>query len=118
MGVALAILTIVLNLWLIPTYGIAGAAYATFLAICMYNSVKFIYVKLKFGIQPFTNETFKVLSLLLLMGVLFYFLQFAFHPILNIALKSAIMIIMYVGVLYRFKISEDVLGVFSKFLGK
>ncbi|MEL6916778.1 MAG: oligosaccharide flippase family protein [Bacteroidota bacterium] len=118
MGVALAMLTIVFNLWLIPTYGIAGAAYATFLAICLYNTVKFIYVWLKFGMQPLTNETFKVFALLLLLGALFYYLQFTFHPILNIALKSGIMIVMYMGVLYRFKISEDVMGIISKFIGK
>lgn len=118
MGVVLAVLTILFNLWLIPKYGIEGAAYATFLAICIYNIVKFLYVKLKFDIQPFTGETFKVLSLLLLMGALFYFLQFTFHPIVNIALKSIIIVVMYIGVLYRFKISEDVLRALSKFLGR
>lgn len=118
MGVVLAILTVVFNLWFIPKYGLNGAALATFLAICMYNTIKLVYVKLKFGIQPFTSETFKVLCLLLLTAALFYFLRFPFHPLLNIALKSILMILMYVGVLYWFKISEDVVGVLSKVLKK
>ena len=66
--------------------------------------------------QPFTWDTIKVLSLLLVMGAIFYFLQFPFHPLVNIGLKCALMSLMYVGVLYRFKISEDVFGVLNKWL--
>ena len=116
MGVLLALLTIFLNLWLIPLFGINGAALASFTAIALYNSIKIIYVKLKFRMHPFTRDTLKVFSLLILIGALFYFLQFPFHPIVNIGLKCAIMSLMYIGVLYRFKISEDVFGVLTKWL--
>lgn len=116
MGVMLAVLTIILNLWLIPRFGIDGAALASFSAIALYNSIKIIYVKLKFNMQPFTWDSIKVLSLLLVMGAIFYFLQFPFHPIVNIGLKCALMSLMYAGVLYRFKISEDVFGVLNKWL--
>lgn len=118
MGVVLALMTILFNLWLIPKYGLDGAAIASFSAFFIYNTAKLIFVRLKFKIIPYTAETFKVLSLLLLIGSLFYFLQFSFHPIVNIALKSVLMVVMYVGVLYRFKISEDVFGVLSRFLKK
>jgi len=37
--------------------------------------------------------------------------------LINIILKSLLIIAMYIGVLYRFKISEDVFGVLSKYLG-
>jgi len=102
-GVLLALLAIGLNLWLIPTYGLKG-------------SLKLMYVKSKFDIIPFTKETLKVIVLLCITGALFYYLQFSFHPIINIALKSMLMIALYGGILYRFKISEDVYGVISKFL--
>ena len=45
-GVILAILAIVLNLILIPLYGINGSALATFIAIVVYNSIKVYFVKL------------------------------------------------------------------------
>lgn len=108
MGVLLAVLTIVLNLWLIPILGIKGAAIASFAAIAIYNILKLVYVKIKFNLLPFTTATFKILGLLLVVGALFYFLNFSFHPIVNIVLKSALISLMYVGILYRFKISEDV----------
>ena len=116
MGVLLAILTIFLNLWLIPLYGINGAALASFTAIAIYNTIKIIYVKQKFKMLPFSRDTFKVLALLALVGALFYFLQFPFHPIVNIALKCSLMSLMYIGILYRFKISEDVIGILTKWL--
>lgn len=116
MGVILAVLTVFLNLWLIPRFGINGAAMASFMAISCYNCIKLIYVGSKFKMQPFTAETFKVFSLLLLICALFYFLQFPFHPVLNILLKSALMGLMYLGALYRFRISEDVFGILSKWL--
>ena len=118
MGVILAILAILFNLWLIPEYGLDGAAIASFSAFFIYNTIKLIYVKLKFNMMPFSSETFKVLCLLVLIASLFYSLEFPFHPILNIVLKSILMIAMYIGVLYRFKISEDVFGVLKRFLNK
>ncbi|WP_316933013.1 lipopolysaccharide biosynthesis protein [Arenibacter algicola] len=60
MGVALAILTILLNLWLIPKYGLDGAAIASFMAFFIYNSIKLGFVKWKFGIQPITKETLRL----------------------------------------------------------
>ena len=115
-GVLLAVMAVGLNLWLIPAYGLKGAAIASFSAFFIYNSLKIYYVKAKFNISPFTKETLKVSALLLIVGILFYYLQFSFHPVLNILLKSVLVIAMYVGILYRFKISEDVYGVLSKFL--
>lgn len=115
-GALLALLAIGFNLWLIPAYGIKGAAIASFSAFFIYNSLKLFYVKSKFGISPFTSETVKVFALLIVVGVLFYTFQFFFHPIINIVLKSILVVFMYVGILYRFKISEDVYGVLSKFL--
>ena len=118
MGVFLAISTILFNLWLIPKYGIDGAAIASFLAFFIYNTIKLVYVKLKFGFFPFSSETMKVLLLLGVIAAIFYYLNFPFHPIVNILLKSIPMIFLYVFVLYRFRISTDVHKVISRFFGK
>ncbi|WP_297702547.1 polysaccharide biosynthesis C-terminal domain-containing protein [uncultured Eudoraea sp.] len=118
MGVLLAAFTILFNWLLIPEYGLNGAAFATFIAICIYNTIKLIYVKRKFNIMPFTIETAKIAGLLVLMVAIFYFVEFTFNPLVNIVLKSVLISVVYVGILYRFKISEDVFGVLSGFLGK
>jgi O-antigen/teichoic acid export membrane protein len=117
MGAFLAVCAILLNIWLIPALGINGAAVASFIAVVIYNSIKLIYVHLKFKIHPFTKETGKVVFLLLVVCVMFYALQFPFHPVLNIVLKGILICLMYIGILYRFKISEDVFGILNKYLG-
>ncbi len=116
MGVFLAVMTILFNLWLIPKYGINGAAYASFAAFFIYNTIKLLFVKLKFNLLPFTKETWQVLALFLGFGVIFSFMHFPFHPIVNIGLKSLIVIILFLVLLFKLNLSEDVQGIFSKFL--
>ncbi|PWL39050.1 sugar isomerase [Flagellimonas aquimarina] len=115
-GICLALLTIVLNLVLIPELGLEGAALASFISIFIFNLVKLVFVKLKFGFLPFTGATFKVFATLVLLGILFHLLQFSFHPVINIILKSGLIVLMYLGILYRFEISEDVSGILAKWL--
>ncbi|WP_165749581.1 lipopolysaccharide biosynthesis protein [Cellulophaga sp. Z1A5H] len=118
LGVFLAIITILFNMWLIPEYELIGAAIASFSAIFIYNTLKIVFVKVRFGILPFSNAMLKVLLVLVLLGVAFYFITIPFHPILSISIKSILMIVFYTWVLYRFKLSEDVSGVLIKFFKK
>tara|TARA_R110002050_G_scaffold16019_2_gene49026 strand:+ start:126449 stop:127912 length:1464 start_codon:yes stop_codon:yes gene_type:complete len=116
MGVFLAFMTIIFNLWLIPAYGLLGAAIASFSALFIYNTVKLIFVKIRFGILPFTIEMFMTMGVLVLLSFGFYFIEFSFHPILNIIIKSVLIGFIYLWILFRFKLSEDVYGVISKYL--
>jgi O-antigen/teichoic acid export membrane protein len=52
----LAMMTIALNLVLIPEYGIQGAAIASFLAMFLFNLIKYLFVWIKFGLQPLYHE--------------------------------------------------------------
>jgi len=115
-GVCLAIGTILLNLWLIPKYGIEGAAWASFIAIISFNILKVVYVKLKFDMLPFSKGSLKVTILLILVGVVFLYVDFPFHAIVNILLKSILMVLFYTSILYRFNISEDVTSLISNIL--
>jgi len=107
-GVFLAITAIVLNIIFIPRYGIEGSALATFLAIVFYNTVKILFVKRKFNMQPFSAESLKICLLLIVSVLVMYFWDFPFHPILNIALKSALIGILYFVSIYKLNVSEDV----------
>ena len=107
-GVFLAITAIVLNIIFIPRYGIDGSALATFLAIVFYNTVKILFVKRKFNMQPFSAESLKICLLLVVSVLVMYFWDFPFHPILNIALKSTLIGILYFVSIYNLNVSEDV----------
>ena len=115
-GVILTVLTVVLNMIFIPMYGINGSALATFIAISVYNTIKIYFVKKKYQMSPFTRETAKVSALIFLIFVVFYFWEFPFHPIVNIALKSALIVGLYVFAIFRLAISEDISGMIKKYL--
>ena len=115
-GVVLAIIAIVLNFIFIPIYGIEGSAFATFLAVAIYNTIKVIFVKRKFNIQPFSWSSFKMVLLILSLSGLMYFWDFPFHPITNIALKSILVSIFYFIAVYKLNISDDVSIQIKKYL--
>ena len=115
-GVILTILTVLLNMLFIPMYGINGSAFATFLAISIYNTIKIYFVKKKFNMMPFNLETGKVCLLLIVCVGIFYFWDFPFHPILNIAVKSLLIGVFYVIVILKLNVSEDISLVIRKYL--
>ena len=115
-GVFLTILTVVLNIIFIPKFGIEGAAYATFIAMFLYNISKIVFVNYKFKMQPFTINTAKTFVLLIALVFAFYFWEFSFHPIINIILKSMLIGLSYVFVVYRFNLSEDITAIIKKVL--
>jgi len=106
-GIFTVLLMIALNMIFIPLYGIEGSAFATLLTVIIYNTIKLIYVVKKMHLYPFTNKTLYSLGILTVCFVLFYFWDFPFHAIINIALKSILITVVYVFANYKFMISEE-----------
>jgi O-antigen/teichoic acid export membrane protein len=117
-GLLLVFMMVGLNMLLIPPYGIVGAAWATLISVMVYNTIKLLFVVKKMNLFPFTKNTLKSASVILVVFILFYFWDFSFHPILNIALKSALITIIYVWINYKLMISEEVNEFIDKFLFK
>ncbi|WP_159023181.1 lipopolysaccharide biosynthesis protein [Formosa sp. L2A11] len=115
-GVFLAIISVLLNIYFIPHYGLNGAAYATFISVFLYNIIKISFVYRKFGILPFSENTLKVSILILISTLVFYFWDFSFNPIINIGLKSMIIGLVYGGICYYFNFSEDITKLLNKIL--
>jgi O-antigen/teichoic acid export membrane protein len=108
LGLALILLAVGLNLWLIPIYGLNGAALATLLAVIAYNTTKMYFVVFKMQLFPFQKGTWQSALILLATILLFFFWDFSFHPILNIVLKSILVSVFYGGLHYFLKVSADV----------
>lgn len=115
-GVLLTVLTIFLNMLFIPIYGINGSAFATFLAISVYNSIKIYFVKMKFNMMPFNYDTGKVLLLIIASVLLFYFWNFPFHPIVDIVLKTILASCLYVLIILKLDVSEDISSALKTYL--
>ena len=115
-GVLLAVMAIVLNAIFIPVFGIEGSAFATFLAVCIYNTIKIIFVKRKFNILPFSKASLKIILTLIVLSMTFYFWDFPFLPMVNIAIKSVVIGLIYAVVIYKLNVSEDISNQIKKHL--
>lgn len=60
--IAMSALIILLNLIMIPIYGIEGAAAASAIVMLLFNLVKYIFLKIRLGLEPFSKETLKILG--------------------------------------------------------
>lgn len=108
LGIVLAVLTVLLNLLLIPKFGINGAALATVLAISLYNTFKLWFVYAKFQMQPITYKTLSIIVLIVISVLIFYFWEFSFSPVINIMLKSGLISLWYITLILKFNISDDI----------
>jgi O-antigen/teichoic acid export membrane protein len=58
----MSVLIIALNYAMIPIYGIEGAAGASAIVMLLFNVVKYLFLKIKLGLEPFSKETLKILG--------------------------------------------------------
>lgn len=96
-----AIITVFLNVWLIPGYGRMGAAYATLLSVVFIN-ISYFYVLHK--IYPVTFEYFKFLKILLLLVIFNYAGSWVELDVVASILIKFVMLIMFIALLFYFDI--------------
>jgi O-antigen/teichoic acid export membrane protein len=108
LGIILVFVTIGLNQWLIPKFGIVGAAVATLISIFVYSLSKLLFVVFKMKLFPFTRKTIISLAIILLVFLCFYFWNFKTHPLISILLKSVLITIVYFGLVIATRVSNDI----------
>jgi O-antigen/teichoic acid export membrane protein len=104
----LAVTNITLNIILIKLYGLTGAAMATCISFFLFNLVKFIFIKIKFGFQPFSTKLIPVIAF----GVAAWFVS-DWLPLTSIAwinlfYKGAVFSLLFGLSIWGFKISPDI----------
>lgn len=106
--ISLIFITLFTNWIFIPTYGIVGAALATAISLLLFNLVSFLFLLVKFKMQPFTIKTF----LTVIIGFATFFLAGLLpeigSPMLTILLQSTVVLCVYIPLIVVFKISEDI----------
>ena len=101
--------------WLVPIYGVFGAAWATSVTLVVFNVCKYIFVWRKLDMQPYSMKTVLVL---IAGGASFatgYFLPHFFDnkghvyvsAIADTALRSTVIVVVYLIMLYWLKPSAD-----------
>ncbi len=117
-GIFTVVLMVVLNAIFITLYGIEGSAFATLLTVAIYNTIKLLFVVKKMNLYPFTYKTLHSLGILAVCFLLFYFWDFPFHAVVNIGLKSILLSGLYVLLIYKANLSDEINGVIEKGLKK
>jgi O-antigen/teichoic acid export membrane protein len=106
--VLLAVFSIAANLVLIPKFQINGAALSTLFSLSIFNIIKFMFLKWKWNLQPFTRSTLWVL----LAGSLAYLITMAIpaigHPVISMGVKSTFSLILFGAIILYFNLSPDV----------
>jgi O-antigen/teichoic acid export membrane protein len=103
----LAVLNIIANLIFIPQFDIAGAALATMMSVVLYNTLKTVYIYIKFGIHPFQVKLISVAVLTLGSYGLSLLFPPLSSPFLSILLKGSLITSFFVFFMLKMNISDE-----------
>jgi O-antigen/teichoic acid export membrane protein len=108
----LALCVVIGNLIFIPLYSYNGAALAALIALVIYNTIKFVFIWKKMGLQPFEWRT----GLILLLSIGIYVVV-EWIPVIegskwlawvmNIGLRSLAIGVLFVGAGWKWHLSPD-----------
>lgn len=101
-------LAIASNYILIRLYGMLGAAFATALSIFIYNFVKFLFVWIKFEMQPFRWNALAVLAIAGGCLALSFQIPYLYNFFTDLVVRSLLITILFVGAILLFNLSDDV----------
>ena len=106
-GFVLIFVTIVANLIFIPPYGISGAAIATGISLFFMNFSRFIVLKWKYNLNPFSYRTLLVLVLALGSYGISTFVPQLENVWLDLIVRSAIICVVFIPLTIVLKLSVD-----------
>ncbi|MCL7763215.1 oligosaccharide flippase family protein [Polaribacter sp. Z014] len=97
--------------------GTDGLALATLIVVFLANTFKLFFVKSKFSMTPFTDKSLKMILIIALLYLAFnfwdfpicdvYLWRFPVHPIINIALKSILITVIYIFLVLKLHVSNE-----------
>ena len=96
--------------------GTNGLAISTVITIFVFNTIKLWFVNYKFKMHPFTSKSWLMMFIILVLFSVFYFWDFSFHPLINIALKSALITVIYLFLVKKLHISAEINKLFKRYL--
>jgi O-antigen/teichoic acid export membrane protein len=105
-SIAMAVSVYFLNDYLIDLYGINGAAISTFIVLLIFTVLKIIYIRYKVKLQPFNFNSIKIFASILLIYFFNSYINLELSPLIEIIIRSKIILITYVLVVYFFGVSK------------
>lgn len=98
-----------LNVWLIPKYGIVGAAISTGLIYVLYNFARLIFVWYQFKMHPFEiKQLWVILLFFAVFGGMELIPSFIENPFIEIIFRGMLSSIIFIGVIYKLDWNGDI----------
>ena len=107
----MAALNVGLNAWLIPRYGISGAALSTLTSIGVFNLSKVVFAGVQFGLWPLDWRQLAVPGLMVLAGVGAFFIPSTGFWLTDFAVKGGVYTAACATLLLWLKPSEEADGI-------
>jgi O-antigen/teichoic acid export membrane protein len=112
-GVILVLLTLPLNYLLTKAVGFTGPAIADLITFSIYNGIRWVFLLVKFRMQPFTWKTFYTL---LLIGAVWWLCELLFaglHGLAGILVRSSVFAVLYGGGVLALRLSDDIVPIWD-----
>jgi O-antigen/teichoic acid export membrane protein len=108
--IILLVLIILSNILFIPWLGLIGAALASLLSYTVFLFLRFIYLWRKYEMQPFQFNHLKVLMITVITYLIQLLIPQLQNFIIDIAVRSMAMIMIYVALSIIFKVSDELIA--------
>lgn len=110
------VLAVVFNYFLTRSFGIYGTAVGSVIAILLYNSVRFIFIKRIYNLQPFSWRNGMVLVVTLLLIFSLWLIPTDAHQWVVIPLKMILFGTIYAFIIIRFNFSDDLTDLYRQII--
>jgi len=104
----LIVASFILNSIFIPDYGMVGAAIVAMILNMSYNIGKYLFIYLRFNLQPFTSDSLKILGVILLTTALGFLIPSIGEPILTLILRSFVMLSLFVTLILKLNLAPEI----------
>lgn len=102
------ILTVILDILFIPTYGLLGAAIITASVSVIFNLAKFLFIYYKFNFQPYNMNSLKIVGVIVIGFIIVWFMPtFTKYSILNIIINGGLISLFYITCIYKLNIVPE-----------
>lgn len=116
--VFLAVVTVLTNQYFIPIYGIDGAAMASLISLVAFNTLKLIFLYIKYKIQPFSLATVKILLLGSVTALVVFYIPDLGNPFINLGVRLMAISLLFIPSILRLKVSEDINEIWANLVKK
>ena len=105
--ILLIVLVVVTNFIFIPIFGLAGAAFATCLSKFIMNLGLFLFLKFKYGLQPYSLKYLWVILVAVIAYLAGYFVPASKNLYFDIFYRSTIITIVFLSLLLWFRLYPE-----------